>query len=277
MKGPANYRELADLLRRRLPKLGSGQLRIAHLLLADPEGTAHRGIAEAARLLEVRESTVTRFVNSLGLPGYPDVMELCRVWVAEQAQAARRDDRPATPDGLLPAAGEQDRTNLARTFAHVERGSWLRAVELLARAPRLHVIGLRDCRALAVLAAQRLHEILPAVHRLGDGALPDELAELCEDEVLLAFSVRRYAADAVRVARYARDTGLPVVALTDSPASPLTEFADVALYADTAGVGHACSLTALTALTQVLVAEVANALGDRKPDHTLLDAMRFYY
>ncbi|MDQ0379004.1 MurR/RpiR family transcriptional regulator [Amycolatopsis thermophila] len=280
MKAPGSYQELAELLRSRLPKLASGQLRIAHLLLADPEGTAYRGISEAAKLLEVRESSVTRFANSLGLPGYPDVMELCRTWVAEQAQVARRTGQagePESPGGLLSATLEQEQTNLARTFGQVERPSWLRAVELLAEAPRVHVIGLRECRAVADLAAQRLGEVLPAVHRLGGGSLPDELKELCEDEVLLAISIRRYAADTVRVVSYARETGLPVVALTDNPASPLAESAEVALFAETSGVSHSRSLTALLAVAQALVTEVALKLGDPKPDHRLLDTLRFYY
>ncbi|MFD4194490.1 MurR/RpiR family transcriptional regulator [Amycolatopsis thermoflava] len=279
MKAPGSYQELAELLRSRLPKLASGQLRLAHLLLADPEGTAYRGISEAARLLEIRESSVTRFANSLGLPGYPDIMELCRTWVAEQAQVARRTEHAAEaePGGLLSAVLEQEQTNLSRTFSHLERPSWLRAVELLARAPRVHVMGLRECRPVADLAAQRLGEVLPAVHRLGGGSLPDELRELCEDEVLLVFSVRRYAADTVRVAGYAKETGLPVVALTDNAASPLVESAEVALFAETSGVSHSRSLTALTALTQALVTEVAIELGDPKPDHRLLDTLHFYY
>lgn len=280
MKAPGSYQELAELLRSRLPKLAGGQLRIAHLLLADPEGTAYRGIAEAARLLEVRESSVTRFANSLGLPGYPDIMELCRAWVAEQAQVARRTEHAGdveSPGGLLSATLEQEQTNLARTFGQLDRPAWLRGVELLAGAPRVHVIGLRECRSVADLATQRLREILPAVHQIGAGSLPDELTELCEDEVLLAISVRRYAADTVRVAGYARETGLPVVALTDNPASPLAEAAEVALYAETSGVSHSRSLTALTALTQALVTEVALRLGDPKPDQRLLDTLHFYY
>ncbi|GAB3565782.1 MurR/RpiR family transcriptional regulator [Amycolatopsis endophytica] len=280
MKAPGSYQELAELLRARLPKLASGQLRIAHLLLADPEGTAYRGISEAARQLEVRESTVQRFANSLGLPGYPDIMELCRTWVAEQAQLARRAEHAnetESPGGLLSATLRQEQTNLARTFGNLERPSWSRAVELLATTPRVHVMGLRECGAVADLAAQRLREILPAVHRLGGGPLPDELKELCEDEVLLAISVRRYAADTVRVAAYARETGLPVVALTDNPASPLAESAEVALFAETDGVSRSRSLTALTALAQALVTEVALSLGDPKPDHRLLDTLHFYY
>ncbi|NIH87022.1 SIS domain-containing protein [Amycolatopsis granulosa] len=280
MRAPGSYQELAELLRGRLPKLTGGQLRIAHLLLADPEGTAYRGIAEAARLMEVRESSVARFANSLGLPGYPDIMELCRAWVAEQAQLARRTEQAGeveSPGGLLSAVLEQEQANLARTFGRIDRPSWLRAVELLAGAPRVHVIGLRESRAVAGMAAQRLHEIRPAVHQLGRGSLPDELTELREGEVLLAISVRRYAADTVRAAGYASETGLPVVALTDNPAAPLADTADVALYAETSGVSHGRSLTALTALAQALVTEVAIRLGDPKPDHALLDALRFYH
>jgi DNA-binding MurR/RpiR family transcriptional regulator len=267
---PGSYQELTELLRSRLPRLASGQLRIAHLVLADPEGTAYRGIAEAARLAEVHESSIARFANSLGLPGYPAIMELCRVWLAEQAQTARRaEDNGHEPGGLLSAALEQEQTNLARTFTRLDRTCWLHAIAMLAEADTVHVLGLRDSRPIADL----LSRALPA-RRLGD-SLVDEVREL--SGVLVAVSVRRYAADTVRAAEYAREHGVQVVALTDNPASPLVEHAHVSLFAETAGVGHFHSLTALAALAQALAQEVALRRGNHGPADDLPHSFGFFY
>ncbi|WP_236796628.1 MurR/RpiR family transcriptional regulator [Amycolatopsis sp. GM8] len=263
MTPPGSYQELTELLRSRLPKLAAGRLRIAHLVLADPEGTAHRGISDAARLAEVPESSVARFANSLGLSGYPAIMELCRSWLAEQAQVARRADNNGhpPPGGTLSAILEQEQTNLARTFTRLDRTTWLHAVALLANADTVHVLGLRESRPIADLLSRRLH-----ARRLGD-SLPDEVREL--SGVLVAVSVRRYAADTVRTAEYAREHGVQVVALTDNPASPLVEHAHAALFAETAGVGNSRSLTALAALAQALAREVALRRGDHGPEDDL--------
>jgi DNA-binding MurR/RpiR family transcriptional regulator len=268
---PGSYQELTELLRGRLPKLVSGQLRIAHLVLADPEGTAYRGIAEAARLAEVHESSVARFANSLGLPGYPAIMELCRVWLAEQAQTARRADGNGheQPGGMLSATLEQEQTNLTRTFNRLDRASWLHAVALLADAGAVHVLGLRESRPIAELLSRQLH-----ARQLGT-SLVDELRDL--SGVLVAVSVRRYAADTVRAAEYARERDVQVVALTDNAASPLAELAHAALFAETTGVGNFHSLTALAALAQALAREVALRRGNHGPEDDLPHSFGFFY
>jgi DNA-binding MurR/RpiR family transcriptional regulator len=275
---PGSYQELTELLRGRLPKLASGQLRIAHLVLADPEGTAYRGISEAARLAEVHESSVARFASSVGLSGYPAVMELCRVWLAEQAQVARRSDGNGhePPGGVLSATLEQEQTNLSRTFGRLDRVSWLRAVALLAEAPRVQVLGLRDCFPIAALLTQQLRHARAGVRQLGT-SLADELRELTGSDVLVAVSVRRYAADTVRAVEYARDHGVNVVALTDNAASPLAEYAEAPLYAETGGVGNFRSLTAIAALAQALAGEVALRRGDHDEGDDLLKSFGFYY
>lgn len=271
MTTPGSYQELTELLRSRLPKLASGQLRVAHLVLADPEGTAFRGIAEAARLAEVHESSVARFANSLGLPGYPAIMELCRVWLAEQAQAARRADSNGEepPGGMLSATLEQEQLNLARTFGRLDRASWLHAVALLAESEAIHVLGLRECFPIAGLLSRHLN-----ARQLG-ASLVDEVREL--SGVLVAVSVRRYAADTVRAVEYAREHGVKVVALTDNAASPLVEYAHASLFAETNGVGSFHSFTALAALAQALTAEVALRRGNHGPEGDLPPSFNFYF
>lgn len=273
---PGSYAEFAAMVRRRLSKLRGGQLRIAHLLLADPEGTAFRGITEAARLAEVHESSIMRFANSLGLPGYSAIMELCRGWLAEQARLARRaENAVAAPGGLPSVMLEVDQTNLARSYGQLDRAGWHRAVGMLSEASRVYVIGLRDCGAVAGLLSLRLGRARGDVRRLGD-SLVDELREFADREVLVAVAVRRYAAETVRAAEHARGRGLRVIALTDNAASPLCEVAEVSLFAETEAVGPARSLTACLSLAQTLAAEVSLRLGVAHPDESP-SAVDFFY
>lgn len=274
MTSPASYQELAELLRGRLPQLSGGQLRIAHLLLADPEGTAHRGISVAARLTEVHESSVTRFANSLGLSGYPEIMELCRVWLAEQAQAARRSDGNGqeAPGGVLSATLEQEQSNLTRTFGRLDRASWLAAVTMVAEAPGVPVLGLGESAPVAALLARKL------VHARQVGSdLVEDLRRLGDGEVLVAVSVRRYAADTVRAVEHAREAGVKVIALTDNAASPIAEYAQAALFAEIGGVGGFSSLTAFASLAQALAAEVVLRRSDLGPDDRLPASLGFFH
>jgi hypothetical protein len=131
---PRDYQEFVAAVRERLPKLAGGQLRIAHLVLADPEGTACRGIAEAARMVAVREPSITRFANSLGLRGYPEIMKLCRSWLAERDRLARRaDEGGRLPGGPLSGRWTRSAPTLCArtvfwtwTLSHGPRSCWPR-------------------------------------------------------------------------------------------------------------------------------------------------------
>ncbi|MFD2417323.1 MurR/RpiR family transcriptional regulator [Amycolatopsis pigmentata] len=273
---PRDYQEFAAAVRERLPKLAGGQLRIAHLVLADPEGSAHRGIDEAARMLDVRESSITRFANSLGLRGYPEIMELCRSWLTEQARLSRRaDDGSRPPGGALSAALDQERVNLTRTYGRLDAEAFSRATGLLTEAPRVHVLGSGESASVAALFTSRLSRVRPGVRAVGVPIM-DGVREFAAGDVLVAVSVRRYAAETVRVAEYASDRGLPVVALTDHTASPLAALADAALYAEIDGIGEHPSFTACLSLAQTLSAGVAVRRGDPGPEDSTPD-FGFYH
>jgi DNA-binding MurR/RpiR family transcriptional regulator len=283
---PRNYSELRTELQARMPTLAAGQRRIARVLLADPEATAFRSIGETAKIAEVHESSLVRFAAALGLPGYPALVRLCREQLAEQAQLVRRFERAAElTDGeeLLGAVVEHDQQNIARTFARLDQVSWNRAVELIADAPRVHVIGLRKCFTVAYLLAYLLHMVRPGVRQLAPtaGMLVDDLRDMESSDVVVALSVHRYTADTVRVLAEARRKGLHTVALTDNPASPLVPHADVTCYVESGGVTIFRSLSAFVSLVQALATGVAlrtgtSARSELQLDEQLLDAFAVY-
>ncbi|TCP57187.1 RpiR family transcriptional regulator [Tamaricihabitans halophyticus] len=283
---PRNYDELCERLREKLPQLAAGRRRIAQLILTDPEGTAFRSIAETARLAEVHESSLVRFATSVGLSGYPALVELCRAQLAEQAQLVRRFEQArqhGDSTDLLAETVECDQRNLARTFGRLAEQDWERVVGLLADAPNVHVIGLRKCHSVAYLLSYLLRLVRPKVYQLGTqrAALVDELRDLAEGDVLVAASIHRYTADTVRVLAHAQRRGLHTVALTDSAASPLSSHAEVTLRVETAGTGILRSLTAFTALVQALANAVAVRAGARsrdnlRTDEALLDEFGVY-
>jgi len=148
--------------------LAAGQRRIARVLLADPEATAFRSIGETAKIAEVHESSLVRFAAALGLPGYPALVKLCRQQLAEQAQLVRRFEQVAEltkTEELLGAVVEHDQQNIARTFARLDQASWAAAVDMLAGAKHVHVIGLRKCFTVAYLLTYLLHMVRPGVRR----------------------------------------------------------------------------------------------------------------
>ncbi|MFE3001722.1 MurR/RpiR family transcriptional regulator [Nocardia sp. NPDC059246] len=282
---PATYAELRGILQDQMDSYAPGQQRVAKVLLTDAEGTALRSIGETARVADVHQSSLVRFATSLGLPGYPALVKLCREHLAEQAHLVRRFEA-AEQHGeseLFTAAVEHDQQNLARTYARIDPADWDRAVTLLAEAPRVHIIGLRKCLSVAQMMAYLLHMVRPEVRLVAPalGGLVDDLRDIRSDDVFVAISIRRYTADTVRALRYARQHGLRTIALTDDAASPLAGAAEVTFFVDTNGVTILRSLSAFISLVQTLSTAVALKRGTRTraellQDETLLDEFDIY-
>jgi DNA-binding MurR/RpiR family transcriptional regulator len=259
---PATFEELRTELQLRLPKLAPGQSRIARVLLTDPEGCAFRTIGEMAKAADVHESSIVRFSTSLGLDGYPGLAKLCRQDLADQVRIVRRFEfaqERAAVDDPLSAAVQYDTSNLDRTFARIQRPEWDRTVELLASAPAVHTVGLRQCFTVAYLLAYQLRLVREKVRQVTPdaGLMVDQLRDMSPGDALVAVAIHPCTAATVKTLAYGREHGLRTIALTDNPASPLAAEAEIVFYVDTSGVALLRSLTAFTCISQALVTAVA--------------------
>lgn len=277
MSVPASYEDLQQVLTARIAGLAAGQRRLAELFLTDPEGCAFRTASEIAQLSDVHESSVVRFAKQLGLDGYPALAKLCRDHLRNQAQLVQRFETAvqlgAERESLLGSVVSQDQANLSRTFSQLDTQNWEQAVDWLAEAPKVHVIGMRKCFSVAYLLAYLLKLVRREVHQLGaaPGGLVEELRDLVSGEVLVAVSIYRYSRDTVAAVEAAARAGVRVVALTDTPASPLAEHADVSMYVATGGVTVLRSVTAFVGLAQALATATAVRLGASSRSALLLE------
>jgi DNA-binding MurR/RpiR family transcriptional regulator len=262
--GPATYDDLALRLQQGLDQLTPSHRRVAERVLADPEGVAFMTVTDLANAVGVNESTVVRFATGLGLKGYPGLTELCRERLREQAQLVRRFTSSTTLDtaangDLLDLSVAFDQANVVRTLTNVDREAWAATVTALARAPRVHVLGLRKSHAVAYLLAYLLRMVRDDVAALGSGpgTLVEELRRVWPGDCVVGIAIHRYHRDTVRGFRWAGAQDATTVALTDNAASPLARDADHTFLVDTTGVAVLRSMTGFTSLVQALANAVA--------------------
>jgi DNA-binding MurR/RpiR family transcriptional regulator len=82
------------------------------------------------------------------------------------------------------------------------------------------------------------------------------LAAITDQDVMLAISLPRYSIDTLQLSRFARERGACVLAITDSPASPLASIAEHVLFAPADHPVMTSSSIAVLALIEGLVAGV---------------------
>jgi DNA-binding MurR/RpiR family transcriptional regulator len=265
--GPSDYDSLVAVLESGYEALTPSGKKLASRLLTDPEGCAFLTTTDFAQLVDVNESTVVRFAKSLGLSGYPALVQICRARLRGTTQMVDRFQRlehtASSVENMLESATRQDIENITRTFAMVDSNDWKRAVDTIARSECVYIIGLRKCYTVAYLLSFLLRLLREDVYLLDprQGMLPEDLRRLGAGSAVVAISIHRYSRDTVRVFEYARTVGATTIALTDNYASPLARLADVTFPVDLASFSVLRSLTAMVSLTQALVADVAAELG----------------
>lgn len=264
-ENPARARRdaLLDELRRRHPALPRRLGELARYLLDHPTDAALGTVAGLARDAGSQPSALVRLAQSMGFSGFSELQDVLRAALAEAAPSyqERVRQRGGGTGGLLRQACALNELSLQH-LAETDQAVVDRAAALLAGADAVHVIGQRRSHAVAVHLAYGLTRAgkLARVLSGAGGFLQEEAATMRPGDVLLAVSVHPYSAEVIQVCGIAQERGVPVLALTDGPLSPLAPMAAVAFEVQDSELSGFRSLVAQMCLSQALVFGVAAAL-----------------
>ena len=267
---PARTRRDAVLhdLQQRQPILPRRLGELARYLLSHPNEFALGTVASLARDAGAHPSALVRLAQLLGFGGFSELQGVLRAALAEVAPSygERVRQRAAGTGGLLRQACALNELSLQH-LADTDQGLVDRAAALLAGAAAVHVIGQRRSHAVAVHLAYGLTRagVLSRVLSGAGGFLHEEAATVRPGDAVLAVSVHPYSAEVAAVCEAARGRGVPVVALTDGPLSPLAPLAAVAFDVQDAEIAGFRSLVAQMCLGQALVFGVAAARAGALP------------
>ncbi|PAV29720.1 hypothetical protein CIL05_10135 [Virgibacillus profundi] len=208
--------------------------KISSHFLNDPKIFAVFSATEAGREVGVSETTVIRFCKKLGYNGYSAMQEdvqrnlFSNSSLTEYLEGKSVDENIDNPIKNLMV---NDIGNIQKTMKQISEESLETAVSKIAEADRVLVSGVRSSHALASWFAFSL-DLAVGNTRLYHSNVDDVLlriSELTDESVFIAFSFHRYAVETIQIAKLAKQQGAFVIAITDSPVSPITEFSSLIL------------------------------------------------
>ena len=279
MQGATTYQGLKDAIADAYSDL-SGQLqRIARFALERPHDLALGTVATVAQATEVQPSAMIRFANALGYRGFSDMQQVFRGHLVERSVSYRerihqlrrrqRNGRRA-PAGVLHQLVGESMADLGHLEENVREADLVAAVKLVAGAGRIHVLAQRRAFPVASYLAYALGQLELKTHLLdgAGGMLPESLRSVDKEDVLLVASFRNYSAEVVEAAQACSRRGVPVIAITDGPLSPLAGSAKVCFELADDASGPFRSLVAPMCLAQGLVMSTGHRLAEKPPART---------
>ena len=256
---------LTERLARHHADLTGSERALAEALQRDyPHALLESATALAARN-GTSASTVVRLFAKLGYTSYAEAQREARAEVTALLQTAgqrapvtigaERSLQQCVDDALL-----HDQHNLTATRDGLDLAAFEAMATCLAQDKgRVHVLAQINSAPVGSWLALHLNMCRPGVQELGAGAMDttDQLLWVQPDDVLLVFSIRRYASGPAKVAQHFRDAGAQVLAITDSPAAPVATLAHHHLQVHTSNASPFDSYTAAFFLCNALVSAVA--------------------
>ncbi|GAA0757319.1 MurR/RpiR family transcriptional regulator [Ideonella azotifigens] len=230
-------------------------------------------IQDVAARCGVQPSAVVRFAKHFGFSGYSELQKLFRDGIAAQI-APTRNYQARIREVIAQGQGRLSSADIAYEFIagaiagmnELQRdlhGSTLGdAVELLAQAPAIWVVGARRSFPVATYLAYALqHTDKPVQLVTGMGAMHEgQLRSLRRDDVMIAISFAPYAQETTQAAEAAAAQGARLIAITDSRMGPLAALALTTLVVNESSTFGFRGLTNVMALAQSLFIALAYRL-----------------
>ena len=273
MERATTYAELRDSIIRVFPDMSNQLQRIARFALEKPHDLALGTVASVAEATAVQPSAMIRFANALGYGGFSEMQQVFRSHLVERSASYReRIDQmrrlqvngSSARDSVLHQLVGEAMGELGHLEDNIRATSFRAAVKMISSAAHIHVLAQRRAFPVACYIAYALNQLELRTHLLdgAGGMLNESLRAIAADDVLVVASFRNYSPEVVAAAAECHRRGVPVLAITDGPLSPLKKVAKVCFDLGDDSSMPFRSLVAPLCLAQALVVSTGHFLAE---------------
>lgn len=207
----------------------------ARYVLENPNDVGVSTVREIAEAAKVKPNTFVRMARQVGFEGYEDFRAPFRdairqgtVSFPDRARWLQDIRKSGDLGGLYADMAEATIRNVEDTFAGIDAETMKVAAEAIWASRQVFTLGVgvnnANARNFTYLASTGMTQF-HAIPRPGSTAV-DDLAWADKRDVLIAMSMRPYRTEVIAALEVAREQGMTIIGLSDSPASPIIRAAD---------------------------------------------------
>lgn len=248
-----------------------GQKLIARYIIDHYEKAVYMTAAKLGEVVGVSESTVVRFAVELGFDGYPKFQKAFQELVRTKLNALQRMEVAygrIDKQNVLKNVLQTDMENIRTSLENIDIDAFNKSVEAIMNSENIYILGVRSCLALASFMACYLNYIFPNVKQINTTSVSEtfeQVVRISDKDVIIGISYPRYSKRTIKALEYAKSKNAKVIALTDTPYSPIAQVADHVLTSRSDMVSFVDSLVAPLSVINALIA----ALGMEKKAEVL--------
>lgn len=262
-----NNPNLIKTIQNNFNRLSKGHKIIAEFIINNYDKAAFMTAATLGSNLNISESTVVRFADTLGYSGYRELQKELQELIKNKLTTVQR---LSLPDGYsniendLSKVMESDIENIKKTITELDMISLHKATDLMIKGKQLYIIGLRSSTFLAGYLTFYLNFFFDNVKLVtaGPNDIFEQLIKVEKEDVVIGITFPRYSKKTLEALDYAKGKGCPIICITDSLISPAAHISDVSLIAKSDMISFVDSLVAPMSLINAII--IALGIEKRK-------------
>ncbi len=202
----------------------------ATYVLENPNDVGVSSIREIAEAADVKPNTLIRMARSVGFDGYEGFREPFREEIRQggasfpdRARWLQSLQQSGKLGGLYADMVSSTFRNIEDTFGNIAEKDLIDAASTIWNSRQVFTLGVgvnnanaRNFSSLASTGMTQFH----AIPRAGSTPV-DDLAWADQRDVLIAITCKPYRAEVLAAVQIAREQGMKVIGISDSPASPI--------------------------------------------------------
>lgn len=270
---PRDFATLKALIVERAADMPKRLIQVATYAVENPDDIAFGTVASIAQTANVQPSTLVRFSQALGYQGFSDLQEVFRSRLRdrvlnyderlEQLRGHARGDSQASV--IFDGFSEASERSIKDLRAKLDPQQLEQAVHMLAEAQTIYLLGLRrsfPITSYMSYAFGKLGVRNMLIDAVG-GLAAEDLSFATPQDRILAISFNPYASETVALAQAAAARHIPIIAMTDSPFSPLAPISQLWFEVQEANFEGFRSMAATLSLAMTLTVAVAERQKSR--------------
>jgi DNA-binding MurR/RpiR family transcriptional regulator len=225
------------IITEKMPSMSKSHLKIAQYILKNPNQVSFLNIGELAKQVKVSDATIVRFATFLGFSGYPDFQRQIQSSVQQQLTTTERlkisKEVYGEENQGISHILNGDIENIQLTMRNLDVKQFREGINQLIKARKVFIVANRSAAALGVFMQYYLNMIVDHVEMLESiDKNADRLYDLQPHDLVIGISFSRYTKSTVEILAYAKEKEAMTMALTDTLLSPLIQYAEVSLTAE---------------------------------------------
>lgn len=251
--------QITDIITKQYDFFTPAEKRVADYILTSPSSVILMTSTRLAKKIEVSEATVIRFASRLGFSGFSELKRFMQNTVLNGRTLVKLEkafsENTKTAD-FFYAAMRKDLNNIQKTINDLDPVIMEDACNTICQSDKVFIAGSRRSAALAEYLYFLLDIALDCTVLLTENVW-EKAYDISEKDCLISIGFKRYSKETIHLMQHFSEYNSRIIAITDSPLSPLNKFADLSIKASVESNTFMDSYTAVMSLINALVSYIS--------------------